>query len=329
MKIAVLPPPSGQKRLFSESGWNRLSALGDVVRNEQEGRIDLYETRNLLSGADVIVTSWGSPALTGELLEAAPQARLVVHAAGTIKKIATPELWERGIRVSSGNDALAVGVAETALGLMIASLKNMWQLVGYTREGKWSQGRDRVRELYEIKVGVVGAGRAGRHLLRLLRQFSVQTYVYDPMVDAREIAAMGAVKAELDTLLSICDVVSLHAPSLPATYRMIDAPRLAGMKDDAILINTARGSLIDEAALVAELAKGRLFACLDVTDPEPPAPDHPLRSLPNCVLTPHIAGAVGNGVRRLGEYVVEEIGRWQAGEPLQGEVRQSQLAVLA
>jgi phosphoglycerate dehydrogenase-like enzyme len=110
---------------------------------------------------------------------------------------------------------------------------------------------------------------------------------------------------------------------------MIDGERLALMKDDAILINTARGMIVDEQALVAELTKGRLFACLDVTDPEPPAPDHPLRSLPNCVLTPHIAGAVNNGVKRVGQFAIDELKRLLAGEPLQGEVKAEQMSTLA
>lgn len=110
---------------------------------------------------------------------------------------------------------------------------------------------------------------------------------------------------------------------------MINADLLRIMKDDAILINTARGALIDEDALVAELRRGRLFACLDVTDPEPPAADHPFRTLPNCVLTGHVAGAVNNGVKRLGRFAVAEIRRFLADEPLEGEVREADLARLA
>jgi phosphoglycerate dehydrogenase-like enzyme len=315
--------------LFSERHWKRLSSIGEIVRNEWEGPPDDAAIGKLMEGADAVVTSWGSPPLAKPLLDRAPNLRAVIHAAGSVKKVATPELWERGIRVSSGNDALAVGVAETALGLTIASLKNMWELTRQTRQGGWSKGRGQVRELYEIAVGVIGGGRAGQHYIRLLRQFAVDVYVYDPVLEAKEIEAMGANKTDLETLLATCDVISIHAPSLPSTYRMINKERLALMKDDAILINTARGSIVDEEALAEELGKGRLLACLDVTDPEPPVADHPLRQLPNCIITPHIAGAVNNGVRRLGQFAVEELERLKEGLPLQGEVRQTQLAVLA
>ena len=124
---------------------------------------------------------------------------------------------------------------------------------------------------------------------------------------------MGVTKLELDELLRRADIVSLHAPANGQTSHMLNAPRLKLMKGDALLINTARGSLIDEAALITELGNGRFFAFLDVTDPEPPAADSPLRILPNVVVTPHIAGCIEN-CQRMGELAVEELRRFFAGE---------------
>ncbi|MEF3305731.1 hydroxyacid dehydrogenase [Paenibacillus sp. GYB003] len=329
VKIAILPEPAIQKRIFGDSQWRQLEAIGTVVRNETAGLPTPDTLRSVIEGADFAITSWGCSKLTGDILDRAPKLQAVLHAAGTVKGIVTPELWRRGILVSSGNGPLGQGVAETALGLTIASLKNMWQLTQSTRGGGWNAGKDRIRELYEVTVGVVGAGKAGRHFIRLLRNFDVSIVIYDPILTSEQAQALGAVKADLDELMRVSDVVSIHAPSIPETYKMINRERLALMKDDAILINTARGSIVDEEALVAELRKGRLFACLDVTDPEPPAPDHPLRGLPNCVITPHIAGAVGNGVRRLGQFAIDELNRLLAGEKLEGEVKEEQLSVLA
>jgi phosphoglycerate dehydrogenase-like enzyme len=136
---------------------------------------------------------------------------------------------------------------------------------------------------------------------------------------------LGAHKAELDELLRRADVLTLHAPSLPETEHLIDARRLALMKDDALIVNTARGSLFDQAALVAELSKGRFFAFLDVTDPEPPAADSPLRSLPNVVVTPHLAGCIEN-CTRMGEMAVEELRRFFAGEPPLYQITPERLA---
>jgi phosphoglycerate dehydrogenase-like enzyme len=329
LNIAVLPQPMAQHRIFGESQWRQLEALGRVTTNERAGKLEAETALQLLKGADIAITSWGCLPFTDELLSVAPNLKAILHAAGTVKGIVTPAVWERGIRVSSANGPLGVGVAETALGLTIASLKNMWTLVSSTRTGGWNAGREKVRELYEVTVGVIGAGQAGRHYIRLLRQFSVNIVVFDPVLSHEQAAELGVTKVELEALLAISDVVSIHAPSLPATYKMINRERLQAMKDDAILINTARGSIIDEQALEEELRKGRLFACLDVTDPEPPPEDHPLRDLPNCVMTPHIAGAVGNGVKRLGQFAIDELKRLLEGQPLQGEVREEQLATLA
>lgn len=328
-KIAILPEPKIQEKVFDASHRKQLEALGDVFSNRTEGMPGAETLKEVIAGADFAVTSWGCPPLTKDILDKAPRLRAVIHAAGTVKPIVTPELWSRGIRVSSCNEQLGVGVAETALALTIASLKNMWRLSHVTRQGGWGQGRELVRELYGIAVGVIGAGKAGRHYIRLLRQFSVDILVYDPYVTAEEADRIGAVKAGLNELLSASDVVSIHAPSLPSTYRMIDRERLMMMKDDAILINTARGAIVDETALIGELQKGRLFACLDVTDPEPPMPDHPFRRLPNCIVIPHIAGAVNNGLKRLGQFAVEELKRFANGAPLLGEVKPEQLEVLA
>ncbi|TNJ67758.1 hydroxyacid dehydrogenase [Paenibacillus hemerocallicola] len=329
INIAILPEPKVQHRIFADAHWKQWEALGRVAINRLPGRPTPERVRSVIENADIAVTSWGCGPLAGEILDCAPRLRAVIHAAGTVKGIVTPELWERGIRVSSGNGELGRGVAETALGMTIASLKNMWRLTGSTRTGSWSEGKEQVRELYQVTIGVVGAGKAGGHFIKLLKQFHVDILVFDPGLTAEQAHALGATKTELDDLLTRSDVVSIHAPAIPATYRMINAERLARMKDDAILINTARGSIIDEAALLDQLRQGRLFACLDVTDPEPPDPDHPLRSLPNCVITPHLAGAVNNGAKRLGQFAIDEAKRLISGERLDGEVRPEQMSTMA
>lgn len=329
VKIAVLPEPKIQNRIFSDIHWRQLEALGTVIRNVQDGIPQPETLKAVLEGADFAITSWGCPLMTQDILDQAPHLKAVIHAAGTVKGVVTPELWERGIRVSSGNGQLGIGVAETALGLTIASLKNMWALSQATKAGGWTSGKDKVRELYQLTVGVIGAGKAGSHYIKLLRSFHLDILIYDPIMTPEQATSIGATQVELDVLLRTSDVVSIHAPSLPATYKLMNRERLALMKDDAILINTARGSIVDEQALVEELSKGRLFACLDVTDPEPPAADHPFRSLPNCILTPHIAGAVNNGVMRLGQFAIDEVKRILAGEALEGEVRAAQMSTLA
>lgn len=326
-KIAVLSGKDITEQIFTKKQLDRLAEMGEVVENKDSGRPSAEQIAELIDGADYAITSWGCPAFTPEVLDRAPDLKAILHAAGSVKGIVIPEIAERGIRVSNATDALGQGVAETALGLTIVSLKNIWQLAQTMREGKWS--KHGVRELFDVTIGVIGAGRAGSHLIRLLRQFDVHILVYDPAQSDEHIKAMGAQRVSLEQLMRQSDVVSIHAPSIPQTEKMINKETLAWMKDDAVLINTARGTIIDEPALIEELTNGRLWACLDVTYPEPAAADHPFRSLPNVILTPHLAGAVANGKQRIGAYVVKEMESLQKGQPMHGEVDLSNLHVLA
>lgn len=328
-KIAFLMDQENVDSLFETSHWERLNRLGEVVTVTEPGMLTAERSAALIKDAEIAVTSWGCPPLNESILEQAPGLRLIMHAAGTVKRIVTPEVISRGIQVASANTALGRRVAETTLGLTIVSLKNIWQLARDTREGEWGRNRHRVKELYDVTVGVIGAGKSGRHYMELLRNFRVRLLVCDPGLSEEQVRSMGAVKTDLEQLMRESDVVSVHAPAIPATDKMINAAVLKVMKDDAILINTARGSLIDEEALIAELSSGRLWACLDVTNPEPPAPDHPFRTLPNVTLIPHIAGVVTNGLKSLGEYTVCELEAFSEGRQLDGIVQVTQLEMLA
>lgn len=329
IKIVMLQDVEYTERIFTPEHMKQIQRHGSLCINPLKGTPTPDEVAELIEGANIAITSWDCPLLEAAILDRCPELKLIAHAAGTVKPIMSPDVISRGIRVCSANEALARGVAETTLGLTIVSLKNIWQLARNTREGEWNKQRELVRELYEVTVGVIGAGLSGRHYIRLLQQFEVQVLVYDPFLSDLEIKELGAVKVELDQLLQQSDVVSIHAPSIPETNHLMNERTLRLMKDDAILINTARGSLIDEEALVAELRKGRLWACLDVTQPEPPDVHHPFRSLPNVTLIPHIAGATNNGLHRLGSFIAREVDLFIQGSPLMGEVKLSQLHMMA
>jgi phosphoglycerate dehydrogenase-like enzyme len=178
-------------------------------------------------------------------------------------------------------------------------------------------------------VGIVGAGKIGQRVIRLLRAFEARVLLCDPFVTAADAVAMGATLTDLPSLLRQSAVVSLHAPAAPATRHMIAAAQLAAMRDGAWLINTARASLVDTGALVAELRSGRLFAALDVFDEEPLPPGSPLRGLPHARLTPHCAFITHPCLHRMGSAAVEEVRRFLSGEPLANEVTLAQRDRLA
>jgi phosphoglycerate dehydrogenase-like enzyme len=267
--------------------------------------------------------------LDAEVIAVAPGLKAMAHLGSSVTRFVSDALWERGIRVTSAGPALARDVAETTLGLMIVGMKRIWPLGQHVREGGWRESAYwPSRELHGKTVGIVGASNVGRHVIELLRPFGTHVLLYDPYVSEVRAAQLGATKVEMDELARRADIVSLHAPAKPETRHLLSSDRLATMKDDALLVNTARGTLIDEEALVKELTKGRFFAFLDVTDPEPPAGDSPLRRLDNVVVTPHLAGCIED-CSRMGEMAVEELRRFFAGEPPLYEVTLEQLARVA
>ena len=222
---------------------------------------------------------------------------------------------------------MGIGVAETTLSLMIAGLKGMFPASYETRAGRWHHSKPGgfpIREMYDVTIGLIGASRIGRHVIRLLANFEVNVLLVDPFVSAAEAALLGVELVSLDDLLRRSDVVSLHAPRCPETRHMLSRDQFKLMRNHAIFINTARGMIVDEAALCDELRTGRIFAFIDVTDPEPPAVDHPFRSLPNVVLLPHIAGAVGNGCLRMGRSIVDQLLEFADGKTMHGEITREQ-----
>jgi len=313
-----------REMVINERAINRLKKFGEVYIRSDESQADA------IKGATIAITSWGNTPIDEEQLKNAPELKLVCHAAGSVEGIVSDALWQKGVRVTSSNAPLGMGVAETALGFTISASKNFYNLNANVKNGGWEEGKTDIRELFELTVGVVGFGWAGKHYAELMRNFLVDVVVYDPNMSEEKIEAVGARKVELDELLRISDIVSIHAPSIPETYHMFNSETLALMKKDAVLINTARGSLIDEDALVAHMKAGNLkYACLDVTDPEPPLKDSPLLSVPNIIMTPHLAGLAQNGLRRIGSHVADEIEKMLAGKPMLAEVTENMLAKMA
>lgn len=329
MKIAILMDAILRPSIISQSIIDKLGQLGEVVMNETNGTDD--ETiKKLLKNADIAITSWGNTTMTPELLDCAPNLKFIAHAAGSVKSIVSDEVYERNILVSSCARVLSYGVSETALGYTITAAKNFYNLNAGISRGKWIDDYSTVTELFDITIGVVSCGFAGSHYIELLQSFDVDVIAYDPYKSESEILSLGARKVELDELIKTSHIISLHAPSIDSTHHMINDKTLSMMRSDAILINTARGSLIDEGALYQHMKNGKLkYACLDVTDPEPPLADNPLRTLENCIMTPHIAGQANNGKQKIGVHVYKEIMKMLEGEPLQDSITKEMLSTIA
>ncbi|WP_329363049.1 hydroxyacid dehydrogenase [Streptomyces sp. NBC_01483] len=284
-----------------------------------------------LSRAEVLITGWGCPHLDAEVLAAAPRLRTVLHAAGSVRSLVGEALWQGGVTVASAVTSNALPVAEYTLAMILLCGKDTF---AHRERFRGTHAYPSPAETADTgnlgrRVGIIGASRVGRRLLELLRPFDLAVSLYDPYVGATEAAALGAEPLSLEDLLSTSDIVSLHAPDIPETHRMLDRDRLALIRDGGVLINTSRGALVDPVALTDELLSGRLSAVLDVTEPEPLPAGSPLYGLPNVFLTPHIAGSLGNELARLGGIVVEELERLAAGLPPAHEVRHADLTRVA
>ncbi|MEV2195830.1 hydroxyacid dehydrogenase [Streptomyces phaeochromogenes] len=298
-----------------------LARLGNAVEIDPTLTAENFtdpRVRDALADTEILITGWGCPHIDEAVLAAAPRLRAILHAAGSVKGLTSPAVWERGITVSSAAGANALPVAEYTLAMILLAGKDLFAQRDRLRAQRAFPYGEIMPGIgnFGRRVGVVGASRIGRRLIELLRPFDLRVTLADPYVDATEAAALGVPLLPLDDLLRTSDIVTVHAPQTPETHHLIGRRELALMPTGSVLVNTARGALLDHDALVEELRANRLSAILDVTDPEPLPVDSPLFDLPNAFITPHLAGSQGNEVARLGLAVTEEAERLLSGREL-------------
>lgn len=256
------------------------------------GSKELKDQTAAVAGADLLFVM-AAPVTPG-ILAAAQSLRFIQKLGAGVDRIDLKICEERGIAVARLAGGNAIPVAEHTLLLILATLRRLPVLDRRTRAGEWlkEESRGVNRQLHGKRVGLVGLGAIGKELAKLLKGFEADTVYFDPAVPAAEAQQkFGARYLPLDELLATSDIVSLHLPLLPETAGLISKQRIDRMKRGAVLVNCARGGLVDETALAAALSEGRLFgAGLDAFAKEPPV-GSPLLSLENTVVTPHLAGA--------------------------------------
>lgn len=321
--LVVMSRPSFDAH-FDAGRFERLAGLVKLADPVWTDDLDTPAARARLAAAEVLLTSWGAPRLTAERLTAAPNLEVVLHCAGSVRGLVGDEVWRRGITVTSAADANAIPVAEYTLAAIIfAGKKAPFLAADHLRayEGWGTVTGYGDLSNFGRTVGIVGFSRIGRKVVDLLKILGGTTcLVADPHADPAEVARAGATLVDLADLLPRVDVLSLHAPELRETRHLIGPEQLALLPDHATVINTARGSLIDSNALAAECRSGRLFAILDVTDPEPLPVGSPLRDLARVMVTPHVAGSLGTEIGRLTDHTLDELSRWTARQPLRTEI---------
>lgn len=330
--VAILLTPEMRAQLVPPDAEARLAAVAEVVA-PGKGELAPEALSRLVSGASAAITGWGTPRLDEGLLERHAELRLVAHAAGSVRQLVPLGAIESG-RLEVTHSAIHIGeaVCEFVMAQVFTWLRQPLAMAEGMREREpWLALRSRFlgRLLGEQTVGLVGAGYIGRMLMRQFQAFGAKVAVHDPYMTGDEAERLGVSLLGLDALLAGSDIVSLHVPSLPETRHMIGAAELARIRDGALFVNTARGAIVDEAALIAELRKGRFTAALDVYEKEPLPDDSPLRGLGNAILSPHAAGHTHETYLRQGRSAVEEVLRFLRQEPLRHRVTARMIATMA
>ncbi|MEJ3654349.1 hydroxyacid dehydrogenase [Actinomycetes bacterium KLBMP 9759] len=263
----------------------------------------------LAAGADVVLTSWGTPPLDRAIWAAGNGPGVVAHAAGSVKRLVDPAVFEHGVAVFSAGGRIAWSVGEYCLAAMLTLARRLPQLDGGLRSGGWKQPHLRGHELAGATVGLLGAGSTARALITLLAPFGCDVVVHDPYLDPERAAALGVRTGSLEEALG-CAFVSLHVPDVPATRGLVSRTHVEQIPDGTVVVNSARGPAVDQAALLEHVLAGRLLAALDVYDPEPPSLPADVLASPNLLLTPHIAGDTAEGHLALAGYVMADVLRY-------------------
>lgn len=301
-------------------------AVREVVRRVAPPELDLHfatsydeaEQFGLVERAEILFVGWA--AVTAPMLARAKQLRMIEKWGIGVDRIDVDTVRRMGIPLAITAGSNSGPVAELAIALMLGVYRRLAQVDAALRRGVWLKAE--MREVgYQIAgktVGLIGFGNIGRKVAQRLRGFECRVLYYDARrADEATEAALGATFVPLERLLAGSDIVSLHAPYIAQAGKIIDRAAIAKMKDGAVLINTARGELVDEDALYDALKGGKLRgAGLDAFDPEPPRKDHPLLTLDQVLATPHIGGAVFDNVENVARHGIGNILRFLRGEPL-------------
>lgn len=306
---------------LARAGWDQLQGRDDIEAVSFSNTIKPEELRAALGDAVGIALS--ATPFTAAELDAAPKLEVVARVGVGYDAVEVPALTRRRVPLFVSGTANSVSVAEKAMFLMLTLAKRGAMMDALVREGRWwDKFKDVPVDLWQKTVLVVGFGRIGTRTAKRCLGMEMKVVVYDPYVSADAIRAAGCEPAsDLDAALARADFVTIHCPKTKETVGLINAARLRRMKPTAILVNTARGGIVDEPALEAALKTGQIAgAGIDVFAKEPAAVDHPLLKLPNVVVAPHVAGVTVESRDRMAITTVQNILSMLDGKPIRENV---------
>lgn len=296
-------------------------------------KADVLANPGSFRNTEYIFSTWGMPEFSEEeIMEHFPSLKAVFYGAGTVQAFARPFL-NRGVKIFSAWAANAVPVAEYTVAQIILANKGFYGSSRISKTGDRQGARAYFGAFpgnYDVKVGIIGAGMIGRMVIERLKDYRLEVLVSSTSMTPEKAAELGVTKASMETIFAECAVVSNHLANNAQTKGMLNKALFEKMPPYATFLNTGRGAQVVEEDLIQVLqSRPDLTAVLDVTFPEPPLEGSPLYDLPNCVLTPHIAGSSGKEVRRMGEYMETEYQNFIQNKPCQYEVTMEMLKKMA
>ena len=270
-----------------------------------------------LRGFDALIANRERTRFTRLLLDQLPDVRVIAQTGSHAYHIDFAAAAERGIVIAKASSGFSTGAAELAIGLAISLMRQIPAADAAIKRGQWITPMTQV--LHNKTLGVIGLGHIGRHVAKIAKAFDMRVFAWSPRLTAEAAMASGAKRRELDDLLRESDVVSIHLTLAPESRGLLNAARLALMKPSAYLINTARGPIVDESALIAALSERRIAgAGLDVFDTEPLPAGHPLTKLPNVVLTPHLGWPTDEAYERFADAAANVLIDYMQGKDVPG-----------
>ena len=296
MKRVLITMQEGATRrsFFPDEVKKFLDEHFELVWNETGKKMTKEDLKPLLPEFDAVMTGWGSEFYDAALLGENPRLKLIAHTGGTVGNLLDASVYDVGVRVLTENQIYAESVAEGTIAFLLAAQRSIPDYVQIVRQGGWKEDPAPFGSwisLMDAKVGLVGFGTITRYLIPLLHAFRCDIRLFSHHAPDEEYRQKyGITMMELDDLFAECDIVSIHSALNAENRALVGAEQLSKMKDGALLLNTSRGAVIEEAALLDEAKKGRIRIMLDVFHQEPLAPDSPLRTLPNVYCIPHMGG---------------------------------------
>lgn len=317
MKIVIL---DGFTTNPGDLSWEPISALGELTAYERTSRTDCDLIRQRLADADVAITN--KTPITEATVKACPKLRLVTVFATGYNNVDTEAAAERGVTVCNVPGYSRPSVAQHAIALLLEATNHVGSHSELVHKGVWTRENefwywpDPLMELSGKTLGIIGFGDIGGAVAKIAVALGMKVLAYSRHPDySRETELIRY--APLDALLAASDAITLHCPLTPDTKGLINAGSIGKMKDGVIVINTARGPVVDERAMVGAVESGKVaFYCADVVETEPISPDSPLLGVKNVILTPHLAWAFKESRERLIDATAANIRAWQAGSPI-------------